>query len=319
MNEIDDQFLRMLLHLILPRRQPLRIAFMVVIGSLLLAGPALAETKKKTRSPAPATEKAAPELEARSNEPVPLSLSAVLGAGSDVIASDLVWRIFAIEPNGNAVRETMRSALPSPTLTLPQGEYVIHASYGLGSASRRIKLGPKGGSERLSLEVGGLSVRGVLNEQQIAQNDLAIAVYIPSEINSEEKLVTDKLKSGEVLRLPVGTYHLVTTYGGSNASVRADIELQAGKTVDVLMRHRAARITLKLVSKSGGEALANTAWTLLTPGGDVVKEELGAFPSMILAEGIYTVIARHDAKTYVEEVKIESGPDRDVEVIAKEK
>ena len=37
---------------------------------------------------------------------------------------------------------------------------------------------------------------------------------------------------------------------------------------------------------------------MLTPGGDVIRELVGAFPSLVLAEGEYVVIARHDAKTY---------------------
>jgi hypothetical protein len=295
------------------------IVIAAAIGPMFLASSAFAETKKKpVRSPASAKEAPA-ALERRSNEPVTLALSAVLGGGTEVIQSGLIWRIYAIEADGASVREAQRSPLPSPSLILPQGEYVIHASYGLGSASRRITLGADGSSERLSLEVGGLSVRGVLNELPIDPKELFVSVFIPSAINSEEKLVTNALASGEVLRLPAGTYHLVTTYGASNASVRADIEVRPGKTVDVVMRHRAARITLKLVSKAGGEALANSAWTVLTPGGDVVREELGAFPSMILAEGSYTIIARHDGQTYAEEVRVASGPDKDVEIIAVKK
>ncbi len=245
-----------------------------------------------------------------------LTLSAVVGQGVDVISKGLVWRIFAQDPATRSMREVARSEDAAPTLNLPRGEYVIHAALGLASATRRITLGAEAGNERLSLPVGGITVRGVLNEQPIDAADLTIAVYIPSEINSEERLVTDQLKAGEILQLPEGSYHIVSTYGASNASVRADITVRTGKTVDVLMRHRAARITLKLVGKPGGEALTNTEWTVLTPGGDVVREELGAFPSMILAEGNYTVIARHDGQTYVDELKISTGPDRDVEVLA---
>ena len=67
----------------------------------------------------------------------------------------------------------------------------------------------------------------------------------------------------------------------------------------------------------GGEALANTAFTILTPGGDVIRELIGAFPSLVLAEGEYLAIARHDNKTYQASFKVQSTLDRDVEVIAK--
>ena len=97
--------------------------------------------------------------------------------------------------------------------------------------------------------------------------------------------------------VPEGTYHIVSNYGDSNAVVRSDIRVQAGKLTDVTVTHRAAVITLKLVSERGGEALANTNWSVLTPGGDVIKESIGAFPrSVILAEGDYRAIARNEGR-----------------------
>ena len=75
-----------------------------------------------------------------------------------------------------------------------------------------------------------------------------------------------------------GTYHVVSNYGDGNAVMRYDIRVQAGKLTDARINHRAAAITLKLVGETGGEAIANTAWSVLTPGGDVIKESIGAFP-----------------------------------------
>ena len=81
--------------------------------------------------------------------------------------------------------------------------------------------------------------------------------------------------------------------------------------------HRGAVIRLKLVNERGGEALANTQWSVLTPGGDVVKEAVGAFPKVILAEGEYSVVARNEDKTYNGKFKVEPGFDREIEVMAR--
>ena len=43
----------------------------------------------------------------------------------------------------------------------------------------------------------------------------------------------------------------------------------------------------------------------------------GAFPSLVLAEGEYVVVARHNAKTYQATFTVQSVMDRDVEVLAK--
>jgi len=110
---------------------------------------------------------------------------------------------------------------------------------------------------------------------------------------------------------------VVSNYGDGNAVVRSDIRVQPGKLTDVTINHRAAVITLKLVSERGGEALANTSWTVLTPGGDVIKESIGAFPRVILAEGEYAAIARNDGKVYNRTFKVEPGFDREIEVLAR--
>ena len=104
----------------------------------------------------------------------------------------------------------------------------------------------------------------------------------------------------------------------SNSMVNADIKVISGKRVDVTIRHRCATLTLKLVNKPAGEALANTTFTVLTPGGDVIRELVGAFPSLVLAEGEYVVIARHESKVFQSTFQVQTGMDRDIEVVAEE-
>ena len=82
------------------------------------------------------------------------------------------------------------------------------------------------------------------------------------------------------------------------------------------MIHSAAKVTLRLVSEPGGEALANTLWTVLTPGGDVVKRAIGAFPTLALAAGDYTAIAKQNDEIYNRDFSVDSGLDRDIEVLA---
>ena len=77
-----------------------------------------------------------------------------------------------------------------------------------------------------------------------------------------------------------------------------DVAVNPGKLTEATIRHKGAEVTLKLVEEEGGEALANTQWTVLTPAGDVLHNSVGAFPSIILAEGSYTVYARHGETNY---------------------
>jgi hypothetical protein len=109
----------------------------------------------------------------------------------------------------------------------------------------------------------------------------------------------------------------VSNYGDGNAVMRYDVRVQAGKLTDTRITHRAAAITFKLVNERGGEAIANTAWSVLTPGGDVIKESIGAFPTVVLAEGEYVAIARNEGKLFNREFKVETGVDREIELLAR--
>jgi hypothetical protein len=246
-----------------------------------------------------------------------LALSAAYATDGKPIQHGLVWRIFRMGGAGDPQLVT-QSGDAAPVLAVPPGEYVVHVAYGFAGATRKVLVGAGTTTERVPLSAGALTVKGTILDQIIPAGRLQVSVYIPQPGISEGRLVTSSLRTGEVLRLPEGTYHVVTSYGASNSIVRADIRVAAGKITEADMRHRAATITLKLVSNPGGEARANTAWSVLTPGGDVIREAIGAFPSMTLAEGEYVAIARNGGQVYQSEFKIRSGLDRDVEVLARD-
>ena len=132
--------------------------------------------------------------------------------------------------------------------------------------------------------------------------------------DGERGMIMDDVKPGTIVRLNAGSYHIVSEYGDINAVVRADIKVEAGKLTEATMQHRAAQIDLKLVSEEGGEAVADTAWSVLTSGGDIVEESVSAFPIMILAEGEYSVVAKNDGKVFNGKFKVEPGFDREIEV-----
>lgn len=223
------------------------------------------------------------------------------------------WRIYAISQNEPMLVASSKD--PTPAIALPPGDYVVHLAQGLASATKRFTMTVAPLTERVTLSAGGLVLRAKLAEAPIAPQRQSVSVYIPAPNDSEGKLVTNALKPGEVLRLPEGTYHVVSTYAGSNSVVRADIIVQSGRVIEATMNHRAATVTLKLVRQVGGVALANTAWTVQTPGGDVIREALGAFPTLELAEGEYDVIARNDGREYKDKMKVVSGVNRDHEVV----
>ncbi|MGL4728714.1 MAG: hypothetical protein ACRCWO_08150 [Bosea sp. (in: a-proteobacteria)] len=245
-----------------------------------------------------------------------LAISAIFAAGNQPVRSGVVWRILAEKPEGPQV--VARSTDPAPVLTLEAGSYVVHAAYGYASAIRRVTIQPgRATTERVPISAGALRLAGTVGDQPIAPTRISFSIFVPLPGNSEGRLIAQNLKPTDLVRLPEGTYHVVSTYGDANAIQRADIKVESAKVTEATLHHRAARVTLKLVAQAGGEAFAGTAFSVLTPGGDVIREAIGAFPQVILAEGEYVLIARQDGQVYSRDFKVEAGLDRDIEVLAK--
>lgn len=273
----------------------------------------------------------APALPANTEGMATLRLSATLtGADAQAVRSGMVWRIFeeAVQPDGSH-KLVAQSEEATPTVPLPAGAYIVHAAYGLAGATRRVVIENRSLSERVPLNAGALKLVNMLGDTRIPAQRLSISIYVPERGNSEAKLVLANARGDEVICLPEGAYHIVSTLldtsqgaqGGNNATnsvVTADLKAPAGKLIEATLKHHAATITLKLVKAPGGEALANTSFSVLTPGGDVIRELIGAFPSLVLAEGEYVAIARHEGKTYQNTFRVQSTKDADVEVVLKD-
>ena len=281
-----------------------------VVGAVIAAAGALAQG-----APVPPSLGTAPLPTLQGQ--VTLALSAAFAHDNRPIQSGLAWRIYEDRGDTSAPTVVARSNDPAPRFTLQPGSYVIHAAYGFAGASRRITLQSGALNERVSIGAGALKLRGAISDNPIPPNRLSFSIYVPIGSNSEGRLVLANGKAGELIRLPAGTYHVVSTYGDSNAIMRADLKVESGRITEATLNHRAATVTLKLVAAIGGEAFAGTAFSVLTPGGDVIREAIGAFPSVTLAEGDYVLIARHEGEVYTREFKIESGLNRDIEILAK--
>jgi hypothetical protein len=275
--------------------------------------------------PAPLTQPsvaAVPPVVAPQGAAVPgqgvLALTARYGKDLPVINNGLVWRVFTDRPDETGTFKLIREDRgATPNIVLPPGGYVVHVAFGLVSAVRAVTLKAETDRESFLLPAGGLRIEGRVGASKIPQNQISFAIYKGSQFEVGERAsLVPNVAAGDVVLLPEGTYYIVSNYGDANSVVRSDIRVQASKLTDVIITHRAAVITLKLVSDKGGEALANTAWSVLTPGGDVIKESIGAFPRVVLSEGEYRAIAKNEGKVYERPFNVVNGVDGEVEVVA---
>lgn len=250
-----------------------------------------------------------------------ITLSAQLTDKGEEITRGLVWRVFRPEPGADGKLPLVASAQGgTAAFQLPPGSYLVHASYGRAGATKRITVGRDAKRESMVLDAGGLKLDATLaGGIRIPREKLRFSIYEARSGKDDEKaLIIPNVQPNTVVRLNAGVYNVVSTYGSVNAVIRSDIRVEAGKLTEATVEHRAAEVTLKLVREAGGEALADTSWSVLNESGDSIKEAVGAFAPMVLAEGNYTVIAKNRDRIYQKDLTVEAGKNGEVEVVASE-
>ena len=250
---------------------------------------------------------------------VPVRFSAVLSEGSPQLQSDLVWTVYALS-DGQIDDDDLILSEQGGTLatTLPPGSYIVHVSYGMATLSRPLTINQQGLTETFDLNAGGVSLRGAISSDDFLPHEAVTFQIFPESVENFETAepIARDIDERTILVVPAGRYTIVSRYGDVNAIVRAQIDVEAGQLTEAVMFHSAAQITLKLVNEPNGEALPNTAWSVLNPGGDIVREFVGAFPTMVLSEGDYTIIARHDGQVFSRDFAVVSGVNREEELVA---
>jgi hypothetical protein len=206
----------------------------------------------------------------------------------------------------------------SPVLKLPPGDYIVNAAFGRANLTRRISVKPGVPSvESFILNAGGLRLTALVGKGEPAPaNTVSYDVYSDErdQFGNRAKIMGGA-KPGLILRLNSGIYHIVSTYGDANAVVGADVTVEAGKLTEATVSHAAAKVTFKLVTRAGGEALADTQWSIVNTHGEVVKESVGALPTHVLAPGNYTATAKSSGRTFRRDFAIQTGESAHVEVV----
>ena len=246
------------------------------------------------------------------------TLEARLTPDGAALRDGVRWRIFGDAPGSDGKLPLLGEATGGVIyVRLDLGTYFVHAALGQAGAARRIEVAGPTGGQVVVLDAGGVRLLAVNGEEQVLTADevsFDIAAFDEGGSGESYILITGA-PPGRVVGLNAGIYHVVCRYGDANAIVRADIRVDAGRLTEATIYQKAARLTLKLVQEHGGEALADTAWSVVTPAGENVIESIGAFPSVVLSAGEYRAMAEHNGRVYEGEFKVEAGVDRDVEVL----
>lgn len=247
-----------------------------------------------------------------------LILKATLGADGPEIPDHLVWRLFSPVPGADGKLPVVAvSKGGEAVFDVPKGPYLLHLGYGRAGATRRIEFSGAKMEETVALEAGGLRLDAQSGGAPVARDKLRFDVFTAATEEQHRQLVARDVKPGVVLRLNAGDYHVVSKYGAVNAQVLADLRVDTGRVTEATLQHQAAQLTLKLVREHGGEAIADTGWTITNLQGDEVERSRseGAFPSMVLSAGDYVVIARNRERIFQRQFKVTAGEDTELEVL----
>ncbi len=260
----------------------------------------------------PATE----AIAAMTSVPQAVTLSARITQDGAPIPDGLVWRIFDTKPDASGeLALVAKSDLGAPTVELPPGDYVVHVAYGRAQTSEPLSVVPGANEKAFILEAGALRLNSaVTGDIAIPAGLLKFDIFTAGEEN-DRAMVAEALLPNDIVTLNAGTYHIVSYFGSVNAVVRADLRVEPGQLTDATLYHHASQVGFKLVSEEGGEAIADVEWTVKTADGATIFSELGAFPSTVLAEGEYLVLARQGEQVFNREFQIQAGTAREIEVL----
>lgn len=249
--------------------------------------------------------------------PQPVALAATLTDGGTPLMGGLTWRIFDAKPDANGkLALVAKSEKAEPLLKLPPGNYVVHVAYGEAETSDELEVTKGEVKKSLVLDAGGLRLNAAITgDVKIPPSLVHFEVSIGGPSDADRTLVANNVSPNQVLTLNSGTYHVVSNFGSTNAEVKADLRVEAGKLTDATLYHRAAQISFKLVSNPGGEAIADVDWTVKTSDGSTIFTDTGAFPATVLAEGDYLVLAKRGASVYNRQFQVQPGAPQEIEVL----
>jgi hypothetical protein len=268
-----------------------------------------------------------PRLPAYAPQPLPsidllrgrktLVLEAKLTADGEAVPSGLIWRLFSPIPALDGKLPLVASARGgTASFEVPPGAYLLHVGFGRAGITKRVDFDGRQTREIVILDAGGLKLNAVAaDDVPIPAEALTFDIFSDAPEERDRQLIADDIAPNKVVQLNAGTYHVVSNFGSVNAVVKADVKVEPGKITDVTLEQRGAQLTMKLVREKGGEAIADTAWSISNVSGDVIRESVGAFPSMVLAEGDYTIVAKNKDRLYQRDFTVEAGVNTDVEVL----
>ena len=114
---------------------------------------------------------------------VALMVNARFGREPPNIAGGLHWRIYPDKPDASGVFRMLREErAAAPIFVLPPGGYVVHVSFGLATAAKKVQLRSETVRETFELTAGGARFEGRVGDSRIPPGQVTFDVFRGSQL-----------------------------------------------------------------------------------------------------------------------------------------
>ncbi|MGI9370964.1 MAG: hypothetical protein ACR2OJ_00580 [Hyphomicrobiales bacterium] len=215
-----------------------------------------------------------------------IELAAQLSANGGKVTKPVQWTIYveASEKPGSW-RQFAHTLKPSPTIELPAGRYVVEIQYGLVRTARRITVNDNQHIDfTVNLNAGGLRVLSKLNGRPSPVLEAHHLIYKVGE----QRPLGSLRQQGGVLRVPAGSYKIVSSYKFGNAQRTATARVTPGHLAAIELDHLAAEVQLSLAQP---KHITSLAWVITDTQGNVIAVTQQRMPVLALKPGEYHATA----------------------------
>jgi Ca-activated chloride channel homolog len=209
-------------------------------------------------------------------------------------------------------REVARSRSPTAAFTLAPGTYYATARSGDGEVRQRIAVGPGDVIKRaLILPLVAVKVTALIGGQPATASQGI--VYSVTALDGERREITRSVLPELALSLMPGRYRIAAQLDAHHLKAAEEITVEAGKSLNVVLKFDAGEISLK-VGSSAPLGAGDTYWEIVDAAGKPVWRSMTSDAKALLAPGRYTVHLETRDKRTEAAFEIHSGEHKVVQV-----
>ncbi len=241
-----------------------------------------------------------------------VELSAILHEGGDAL-SDVTYTVAEDDPeSADGRREIARSLSPTAEFQLPAGTYYVSARSGDAETRQRIAVGA-GDVVKRTLALGAAHLKVTAPSSSTNQQEGQGIVYRIFAADGDKREVARSSKPAFETLLNAGRYRITATLEAHNFTAAQDIVLEAGKSIDAVMKFDGAEISFKLPASTPAVP-GEIFWEIKDKNGRAFWHAATAEPKILLAPGRYTVRVETRERGTQAAFEVRTGENRQIDL-----